>query len=246
MRAWLFNMARWLVPEAQRFFVQRLGAHDRNQLSFDWLRSLIQPRVVAGLLVALAFWGALNFALRTTTNDSQLLLDNFAFQQGSEASPKGNVISVSKSSPARFCFSNWFNLNAGICTGSAAPEKTCKGVKVTNDISSSECWSARQKNVLNIVKFEHDTLPRSAGTRQHRGRLADRILARTAGEWLGCCVSAAAPTPMAGNVMYLPADRVRLLDITMAQARAIVKHIGIGSAEALRSAVLWLPAGAGA
>ena len=83
MRAWLFNMARWLVPEAQRFFVQRLGAHDRNQLSFDWLRSLIQPRVVAGLLVALAFWGALNFALRTTTNDSQLLLDNFAFQQGS-------------------------------------------------------------------------------------------------------------------------------------------------------------------
>jgi uncharacterized membrane protein len=55
-----------------------------------------------------------------------------------------------------------------------------------------------------------------------------------------------APTPMSGNVMYLPAGRVRLLDITMAQARAIVKHIGIGSAEALRSADLRLPAGAGA
>ena len=55
-----------------------------------------------------------------------------------------------------------------------------------------------------------------------------------------------APTPMSGNVMYLPADRVRPLDITMVQAMAIVKHIGVGSAEALRGADLRLPAGAGA
>jgi uncharacterized membrane protein len=53
-----------------------------------------------------------------------------------------------------------------------------------------------------------------------------------------------APTPMSGNVMYLPADRVRPLDITMVQAMAIVKHIGVGSAEALRGADLKLPAGA--
>ena len=52
-----------------------------------------------------------------------------------------------------------------------------------------------------------------------------------------------APTPMSGNVMYLPADRVRPLDITMVQAMAIVKHIGVGSAEALRGADLRLPAG---
>jgi uncharacterized membrane protein len=51
---------------------------------------------------------------------------------------------------------------------------------------------------------------------------------------------------MSGNVMYLPADRVRPLDITMAQAMAIVKHIGVGSAETLRGADLRLPAGAGA
>ena len=55
-----------------------------------------------------------------------------------------------------------------------------------------------------------------------------------------------APTPMSGNVMYLPADRIRPLDITMVQAMAIVKHIGVGSAEALRGADLRLPAGAGA
>ena len=53
-----------------------------------------------------------------------------------------------------------------------------------------------------------------------------------------------APTPMSGNVMYLPADRVRPLGITMIQAIAIVKRMGVGSAKALRGADLTLPAGA--
>lgn len=50
-----------------------------------------------------------------------------------------------------------------------------------------------------------------------------------------------APTPMSGNVMYLPADRVRPLRITMVQAMAIVKRMGVGSAEALRGTDLTLP-----
>ena len=52
-----------------------------------------------------------------------------------------------------------------------------------------------------------------------------------------------APTPMSGNVMYLPADRVRPLRITMVQAMAIVKRMGVGSAEALRGTDLTLPGG---
>ena len=68
--------------------------------------------------------------------------------------------------------------------------------------------------------------------------------ARTAREWLGCCISAASAYPMSGDVMFLPADRVRPLNITMVQAVAIVKHVGVGSAEALRGADLRLPAGA--
>ena len=51
-----------------------------------------------------------------------------------------------------------------------------------------------------------------------------------------------APTPMSGNVMYLPADRVRPLGITMVQAMAVVKRMGVGSAKALRGADLTLPA----
>src|SRR5262245_58083228 len=50
-----------------------------------------------------------------------------------------------------------------------------------------------------------------------------------------------APTPMSGNVMYLPADRVQPLGINMVQAMAIVKSLGVGSAKALRGADLTLP-----
>jgi uncharacterized membrane protein len=53
-----------------------------------------------------------------------------------------------------------------------------------------------------------------------------------------------APTPMSGNVMYFPTERVRPLGISMVQAAAVVKHLGIGSGEALRGANLAQPAGA--
>jgi hypothetical protein len=41
--------------------------------------------------------------------------------------------------------------------------------------------------------------------------------------------------------MYLAAKRVRFLDITMVEAMAVVKHMGTGSAKALRNADLALP-----
>jgi uncharacterized membrane protein len=47
-----------------------------------------------------------------------------------------------------------------------------------------------------------------------------------------------APTPMSGNVMYVPADCVRALDLTMTQATTLVKSIGIGSRKLLRGAEL--------
>jgi uncharacterized membrane protein len=52
-----------------------------------------------------------------------------------------------------------------------------------------------------------------------------------------------APTPMSGNIMYLPADRVRPLGITMVEAMAIIKRIGVGSGPALRGADLKVPMG---
>ena len=84
-----------------------------------------------------------------------------------------------------------------------------------------------------------------AGTSQHwDGWQIAYLLEPLENDWVTVFLPQA-PTPVSGNVMYLPADRVRPLDITMVQAMAIVKHIGVGSAEALRGADLRLR-GAGA
>jgi len=50
-----------------------------------------------------------------------------------------------------------------------------------------------------------------------------------------------APTPMSGNVMYVPAERVRPINLTLMQAMSLVKRIGVGSAEALRGVDLRQP-----
>jgi uncharacterized membrane protein len=50
-----------------------------------------------------------------------------------------------------------------------------------------------------------------------------------------------APTPMSGNIMYFPANRVRPLGLTMIQAMSLVKAIGVGSGAALKGVNLTLP-----
>ena len=50
-----------------------------------------------------------------------------------------------------------------------------------------------------------------------------------------------APTPMSGNIMYFPAERVKLLDIPMIEVMAIVKRAGVGSAAALSDVDLRQP-----
>ena len=52
-----------------------------------------------------------------------------------------------------------------------------------------------------------------------------------------------APTPMSGNIMYFPDDRVRPLDMTMVEAMSIIKRIGVGSGDALRGTDLKQPPG---
>ena len=41
------------------------------------------------------------------------------------------------------------------------------------------------------------------------------------------------PSPMSGNVMYVPADTIQVLDIAMPEAMRLVKRLGIGSSEVL-------------
>jgi len=95
---WLFTTARWLVPEAQRFLVQRTGSHNRNRRIFDWLLTRIQPRVVGGFLIMLAFVGSLDLAMRTTATDTQPLVENSAFRHEPQIPSESKIVSMSKSS----------------------------------------------------------------------------------------------------------------------------------------------------
>ena len=93
----LFTTARWLVPEAQRFLVKRISARKRNRLLFEWLPSRIQPRIVAGFLIVLAFVVALDYTMRTAATDAQPLVENSAFRQELQIPSRlGNLVSVSK------------------------------------------------------------------------------------------------------------------------------------------------------
>lgn len=53
------------------------------------------------------------------------------------------------------------------------------------------------------------------------------------GGWIAVFVPQA-PTPLSGNVLYVPAHKVRALSIGMPAAMKLVKGIGVGSADALR------------
>jgi hypothetical protein len=101
----LFTIARWLVPEVQRFLLQRTGSHNRNRRIVDFavdlgaLPSRKQPLgVVGGLVIVLVLLGSLDLALRASTTDTQPLVENSAFQHEPQVRSGSRVLSVSKSS----------------------------------------------------------------------------------------------------------------------------------------------------
>jgi uncharacterized membrane protein len=59
------------------------------------------------------------------------------------------------------------------------------------------------------------------------------LLEKLENDWVAVFLPQA-PTPMSGDIMYLPINRVRPLGITMIQAMSIVKAIGVGSGAASR------------
>lgn len=52
-----------------------------------------------------------------------------------------------------------------------------------------------------------------------------------------------APTPMSGDLFYMPKDRVVPLNLPMVQAMMVVKRMGLGSGDALKKAGLVFPEG---
>ena len=101
----LFTIARWLVPEVQRFLLHRTGSQNRNRRIFDFavdlgtLLSRIQPLgVVGGVVIVLVLLGSLNLALRPSATDTQPLVENSAFQDEPQIQLESRMFSVSKTS----------------------------------------------------------------------------------------------------------------------------------------------------
>jgi uncharacterized membrane protein len=93
-----------------------------------------------------------------------------------------------------------------------------------------------------LAQIEGDTGIRPALINIEDGWQIGYILEVLENDWLAVFLPQA-PTPMSGNVMYLEADRVGPLGITMVQAMGIVKRIGVGSGQALHGVDLALPEG---
>ena len=67
------------------------------------------------------------------------------------------------------------------------------------------------------------------------------LMETLANDWVTVFVPKA-PTLTSGDLFYLPADRIKPLNISLMKARSIVSHIGLGSGEVLRGVKLGSPA----
>jgi hypothetical protein len=80
---WPLAIARWLVPETQRFLVHHKGSHSHHRRTFKFaadlgtlLRHIPSFRVAAGLLLVLVLLGSLELATRATAIGNQSLGDS--------------------------------------------------------------------------------------------------------------------------------------------------------------------------
>ncbi len=120
----LFTIARWLVPEVQRFLLHRTGSHNRNRRIFEFAVDLgtrlsrTHPgRVLGGFVIVVLFLGSLDLAMRATATQTQPLEENSAFQHESGTSSGSKVVSVSKSSQVM----QGFVLETGSLSGRPIP-----------------------------------------------------------------------------------------------------------------------------
>jgi len=123
--------------------------------------------------------------------------------------------------------------------------RTALGARVTSWFDRSMAGGLPQ---YRMVKAMADGLARIEGTDNMKPSLVfmedgwqiGYALEEVGEKWMAVFLPSA-PTPMSGTLIYLPAERVRPLDITMIEATTLVKRLGIGSNEALKGAKLTPP-----
>lgn len=123
-----------------------------------------------------------------------------------------------------------------IAFGAGLLARTSVGRRVTEWFEESVLGGMPQYRMVKamaegLAQIETGDGMRPVLYRSDEGWLLGYHLEDLAGGWVAVFLPAA-PTPMSGSVMYVPADRIKPLDIGMPAAIRIVKHIGMGSADA--------------
>jgi uncharacterized membrane protein len=120
--------------------------------------------------------------------------------------------------------------------------RTDMGRRVTRWFEDSLLGSVPQYRMVKtmaegLVQVESSTAIQPALVNLEGGWQLGYLLEELPAGWVAVFLPQS-PTPMSGNVMYLPAQRVRALDLPIGEAMLLVKRMGVGSAEALRNTAL--------
>jgi uncharacterized membrane protein len=202
------------------------------------MTAFLKTTMVGGVLFLLPLavvLMVLGYALGLASKVAQPISDRFDLQQWGDLAGVGLVTVLSALVLVFVSFA------AGIVA------RTYLGERITRWFESSLLGRLPQYQMLKsmaegLAQFENARGIKPALISIEGGWQIGYLLESLENGWLSVFLPQA-PTPMSGNIMYLPADRVRPLSITMVEAMSIIKRIGVGSGDALHGADLELPPG---
>jgi len=202
------------------------------------MTTFLKTTMVGGVLFLLPLavvLMVLGYALGLASKVAQPISDRFDLQQWGDFAGVGLITVLSALVLVFVSFA------AGIVA------RTYLGERITRWFESSLLGRLPQYQMLKsmaegLAQFENARGIKPALISIEGGWQIGYLLESLENGWLSVFLPQA-PTPMSGNIMYLPADRVRPLSITMVEAMSIIKRIGVGSGDALHGADLKLPPG---
>jgi len=202
------------------------------------MNAFLKATIIGGVLFLLPLaivLMILGYALRLASKLAQPISDQLDLQQWGDLAGIGIVTILSALLLVLVAFA------AGVAA------RTYLGERITRWLESSSLGRLPQYQMIKsmaegLVQLESASGIKPALISIEGGWQIGYLIEPLENGWLSVFLPQA-PTPLSGNIMYFPSDRVRPLGITMVEAMTIVKRIGVGSSMALRGTDLKPPAG---
>ena len=202
------------------------------------MNAFLKATIIGGVLFLLPLaivLMILGYALRLAAKLAQPISDQLDLQQWGDLAGIGIVTILSALLLVLVAFA------AGVAA------RTYLGERITRWLESSSLGRLPQYQMIKsmaegLVQLESASGIKPALISIEGGWQIGYLIEPLENGWLSVFLPQA-PTPLSGNIMYFPSDRVRPLGITMVEAMTIVKRIGVGSGVALQGTDLKLPSG---